>query len=60
MIYIRKPGLIVTIVLSIFSLSGASYEPMVVLKFPFMSEHPDSIGEIQDSLVRYRDFQATL
>lgn len=33
---------------------------MVVLKFPFTSEHPDSIGEIQDSLVRYRHFQATL
>jgi len=56
----KKPGLIVTIVMSIFSLCGARYEPMVVLKFPFMSEHPDSIGETQDSLVRYRDFQVTL
>lgn len=61
MIYnIKKPKFIVIIVLFLFSFGGATYEPMVVLKFPFMSEHPDSIQEIQDSLVRWRDFLATL
>ena len=59
----EKFGLLATVVMlsATFSLSSAAYEPMIILKFPFISEHTDSLGNIiQDSLVRYRAFQATL
>jgi hypothetical protein len=58
-----KLGLLTTLTsLSVmFNFSSAAYEPRLVLKYPFLSEHSDSLGNlVEDSLVRNRAFDATL
>jgi hypothetical protein len=46
---------------AISGLSQAAYEPRLVLKFPFLSEHVDSLGNVfEDSLDRNRAFYVTL
>jgi hypothetical protein len=57
---VRSNRLMVMLLVAALSLCSAAYQPLLILKHPFASDHVDSLGNtVADSLIRRKAFDVT-